>query len=70
MSSKQAKVVGLVRFRMGDGPMCKVPRGSVEVTLAANDATLSWDAGDSKQSAAIPMHEFNRMVREHAIVMG
>lgn len=69
MTIRQAKVAGPVKYRLGDGPMCKVPRGPVEVTLADIDATLTWEVEDNRQSAAIPLHEFRRMVRERAIVM-
>lgn len=63
----QATVVGEVRFRMGDGPLRTVPLGPVELTLTATDATLSWTAEDTAQTAALPLHEFTRMLRDGAI---
>ena len=69
LTTRQAKVTGAVKYRMGDGPMCKIPRGPVEVTVAETDATLSWETEETRQSAAIPMHEFRRMLRSRAIVL-
>lgn len=66
-TAQAATVVGEVRFRMGDGPMRTVPPGPVALTLTATDATLSWQADDSAQSAAVPLHEYTRMVRDGAI---
>lgn len=65
--TERATVTGEVRFRMGDGPMRTVPPGPVELTLTATDATLSWSAEDTAQTAAVPLHEFTRMVRDGAI---
>lgn len=65
--TEQATVTGEVRFRMGDGPMRTVPPGPVALTLTATDATLSWTTDDTAQTAALPIHEFNRMVRDGAL---
>lgn len=69
MTTHQGKVTGAVKYRLGDGPMCKVPRGPVEVIVADTDATLSWHVDDKPASAAIPLHEFQRMLRDRAIVL-
>ncbi|MDT7838390.1 hypothetical protein [Aquabacterium sp. OR-4] len=67
--TRQARVAGAVKYRLGDGPMCKVPPGPVEVTLAATDATLTWAVDEGRQSAAVPLHEYQRMLRDRAIVL-
>lgn len=64
-----ANVTGTVKVRMGDGPMFELPNGPVEVTLAPNDVTLSWAQDDTRQAAAVPLVEFQRLLREKAIVM-
>ncbi|MFM2403299.1 MAG: hypothetical protein RL223_1179 [Pseudomonadota bacterium] len=69
MNQPNADVIGLVRYRMGDGPLRTVPRGPVEVAVTAQDATLSWLAGETPQSAAVPMVEYQRMLASHALVM-
>lgn len=67
--TRQGHVVGTVHFRLGEGPMCKVPKGPVEVILAPLDATLSWDHGETRQAAAIPMPDFRRLLREGKLVI-
>ena len=67
--TRQGQVVGTVHFRLGEGPMCKVPKGPVEVILAPHDATLCWDHGETRQAAAIPMMDFRRLVRERQLLL-
>ncbi len=62
-------VKGLVEYRVGDGPLCAVPLGSVEVETAPNDVTLSWGDGETHQFAAMPATDFLRYVSSKAITI-
>lgn len=64
-----ADIRGIVEYRLGDGPLCSVPHGSVEVETGANDVTLSWGDAHTRQSAAIPASDFSRYVANKAIVI-
>ena len=53
-------ITGCVTYRPGDGAPIEIPVGPVEVTLAADSATLSWDAGDGVAGlTAIPTIQFD-----------
>jgi hypothetical protein len=64
-----ADIRGTVEYRLGDGPLCSVPKGPVEVDASASDVTLSWGSGQTRQSAAIPASDFSRYVASKAIVI-
>ena len=64
-----AVVKGIVEYRLGDGPLCSVPQGPVEIDPGANDVTLSWGNDDTRQSAAITASDFSRYVTSKAIVI-
>lgn len=64
-----ARVVGDVEFRQGDGPKQMIPHGPVEVHTTHNDATLSWEDGETRGSAAIPISDFKRYSASGAIVL-
>ncbi|MES2533562.1 MAG: hypothetical protein V4636_21130 [Pseudomonadota bacterium] len=42
--SQFATIVGHVTYTPGDGPPLVIPLGRVEVDLAPDSATLSWEA--------------------------
>jgi hypothetical protein len=65
-----ATIRGTVEYRLGDGPLCSVPKGPVEVETAGNDVTLSWGNDETRQSAAIPASDFSRYVAGKDIVIG
>ena len=65
--SRSARIVGSVEYREGDGPMVPIPRGPVEVQLTPQDATLSWESGDARGSAAMPLSDFKRYCAEGRI---
>ncbi len=67
--STQVTVQGLVEYRLGEGPLCTVPPGPVQVDTAPNDVTLSWGDGETHQSAAMPSSDFLRYVSSKAIVI-
>lgn len=53
-------IVGHVTYRPGDGAPIVIPIGPVEVTLAPDSATLSWDAGDGAAGlTAMPKIQFD-----------
>jgi hypothetical protein len=67
MSTRNAQIVGEVRFRLGDGPLELVPLGPVEIDPGRGDVTLSWECEDTRHAAAMPSTEFARYVAEGAV---
>ena len=62
-------VQGLVQYRLGEGPLCTVPPGQVQVETAPTDVTLSWGDGETHQAAAMPASDFLRYVSSKAILI-
>jgi hypothetical protein len=67
MNQPNARVVGEVQYRNGDGPVAVIPLGPVEIEKTDQDATVSWQDGDTRNSAAMPLDEFERYEREGAV---
>jgi hypothetical protein len=67
--SALAQVQGKVEYRLGDGPLLRVPPGEVEIDVGRSDVTLSWGSGPTRQAAAIPSSDFARYVDARAIVI-
>jgi hypothetical protein len=67
--SKTAQVRGPVEYRLGDGPLQRVPPGEVEIELGPNDVTLSWGHGDTRESTAMPSSDFARYLASRSIVV-
>ena len=66
--SQFATVSGTVTFPPGDGVPIEIPPGRVEVELAEDSATLSWEAAPGIPGvAAIPLTQFNDYVKEGKI---
>jgi len=65
--AQTARIVGKVEYRGGDGPAVEIREGPVEVSLSSNDATLSWIEEGVHGSAAMPVGDFQRCVREGTI---
>ncbi len=64
-------IAGCVTYRPGDGAPIEIPRGPVEVTLAPDSATLSWDAGDGVAGlTAIPKIQFDDYLSKGLITLG
>lgn len=58
-----ATITGTVSYRPGDGALIEIPRGPVEVALAPDSATLSWEAGEGVAGlTAIPRTQFDDYV--------
>ena len=65
-----ATVTGPVTFTPGDGAPIKIPKGRIEVDLAPDSATLSWEAApDIPGVAAIPLTQFNDYVKAGHITL-
>lgn len=62
-----AHIVGKVEYRGGDGPAVEIREGPVEVSVSINDATLSWVEEEVHGSAAMPIGDFRRYVKEGKI---
>ncbi|MBI2726729.1 MAG: hypothetical protein HYX42_10820 [Polaromonas sp.] len=68
--SQFATIKGLVTYRPGDGAPIEIPEGRVEVDLAPDSATLSWEAAAGIPGVtAIPRTQFDDYVREGKITM-
>ncbi|MES2414644.1 MAG: hypothetical protein V4614_12630 [Pseudomonadota bacterium] len=68
--SRFATITGLVTYRPGDGAPLEIPQGRVEVALAPDSATLSWEAAKGIPGVtAIPLTQFNDYVRDGKITM-
>jgi hypothetical protein len=65
--SQHALIRGEVQFRVGDGVMLPVPDGPVEIDIADDSVTLSWQEGRAASSTAITRDEFERYAREGKI---
>ena len=65
-----AMITGDVTFTPGDGVPIEIPRVRVEVVLAPDSATLSWEAaGGIAGVTAIPRTQFDDYVRDGKITM-
>ncbi len=63
-----AMVTGDVTFTPGDGVPIAIPRVRIEVALAPDSATLSWEASPGVAGvAAIPRTQFDDYVRDGKI---
>ncbi|MEJ8824211.1 hypothetical protein WKW80_19600 [Variovorax humicola] len=65
-----ATVVGLVTYTPGEGTPIPIPKGRIEVDLADDSATLSWEAERGVVGlTAIPRTQFDEYVEDGKIVM-
>ena len=61
-------IAGFVTYTPGDGAPIEIPLGPVEITIAADSATLSWDAGDGAAGlTAMPTIQFDDYVSKGLI---
>jgi hypothetical protein len=65
--TQHAEVVGEVTYREGDGPQMPIRLGPIDVELTERDATLSWQDGEARGLAAMPLTDYKRFVAEGAI---
>ena len=65
-----AQITGLVTYTPGDGAPIEIPKGRIEVDLAPDSATLSWEAAEGVVGlTAIPRTQFDDYVRDGKITM-
>ncbi len=63
-----AQIIGLVTYTPGDGAPIEIPKGRVEVDLAPDSATLSWEAAEGVVGlTAIPRTQFDDYMRDGKI---
>lgn len=63
-----ATIAGNVTYTPGDGAPIKIPKGRVEVVLAPDSATLSWEERPGVVgSTAMPRLQFDDYLREGEI---
>jgi hypothetical protein len=66
--TQHAIIRGEVCFRAGDGVLMPVPDGAVDIEVADDSVTLSWnDSEGNAGSAAITRDEYDRYCREGKI---
>ena len=65
-----AMITGDVTYTPGDGVPIEIPRVRVEVALAPDSATLSWEAAEGIAAVtAIPLTQFEDYVRDGKITL-
>ena len=65
-----AQITGLVTYTPGDGAPIEIPQGRIEVDLAPDSATLSWEAAKGVVGlTAIPRTQFDDYVRDGKITL-
>lgn len=65
------RITGCVTYTPGDGAPIEIPQGAVEITIASESATLSWDAGDGAAGlTALPKIQFDDYVSKGLITLG
>ena len=70
-AAQAGHITGCVTYRPGDGAPIEIPIGPVEVTLAPDSATLSWDAGDGVSGlTAMPKIQFDDYLSKGLITLG
>ncbi len=68
--SQFATVTGPVTFTPGDGVPIEIPQGRIEVDLADDSATLSWEAAPGIPGVtAIPRIQFDDYVKAGQITL-
>ncbi len=61
-------IVGKVTYTPGDGAPIEIPEGRVEVDIADDSATLSWEASPGVPGVtAMPRTQFDDYVRDGMI---
>ena len=65
---QHATIVDHITFTPGDGAPLVIPKGPVEIELAADSATLSWTADNGAAGlAAIPLTQYTLYVEQKRI---
>ena len=68
--SQFAMITGDVTYTPGDGTPIEIPRVRVEVDLAPDSATMSWEAAEGIVGlTAIPRTQFDDYIRDGKITM-
>ena len=67
--SQEARITGKVEYRQGDGITATIRPGPVEVQTTPVDVTLSWADGETRNSAAMPLTDFELYVEHGEIEM-
>jgi hypothetical protein len=67
--ARQARIVGNVTYREGDGPQIPIRPGPCEIVESEQDVTISWTDGETHGSTAIPLSDFKRYVAKKDIVL-
>nr|WP_315205407.1 hypothetical protein [uncultured Albidiferax sp.] len=66
----QATIQDHVTYTPGDGAPITIPKGPVEIEVAAESATLSWTADNGAVGlAAIPLTQYKEYLRDKKITL-
>lgn len=65
--TQNARIVGKVEYREGDGANITIRPGPCEVEVTASDVTISWSDDDWHGSAAIPVADYRRYLSSKAL---
>ena len=66
--TQHAMIRGEVCFRAGDGILMPVPDGEVDIDVADDSVTLSWNDGEGNvTTTAITRDEYDRYCKEGKI---
>ena len=66
--NQHAMIRGEVCFRAGEGILMPVPDGEVDIEVADDSVTLSWNDGEGNvTTTAITRDEYDRYVQEGKI---
>ena len=63
----RAEIIGVVRYRQGDGMLLEICPGDIAVEVCSCDAVCSWTDEDCRFNAVVPFPVFHRYVVEGAI---
>ncbi len=66
----RARVVSLLEFRAGDGPMIQIqPDYKIDLERAPQSMVVSWQEDGQPMNAAIPVGEFDNFLKAGQIVI-
>jgi len=69
MTQLQARIVGEVSYREGDGVLLIIPPGPCEIEREAIDVTITWVEDGVHGATAIPRSAYDEFLANGALVM-
>jgi len=59
MAAANARILGEVEYRAGDGPMLRIRPGPCQIELAEDSAVIEWEEEGNALNAAIPLTDYH-----------